>query len=449
MLNEMKSRFAGKKLFKMLFAFAASAILLTGCQDRTELTAPNAPNPKSGSADFTRFVTIGNSLTAGYQSGSLYESAQIYSYGNLIAGQLGSSYVQPLVSEPGTKGRIEIVTVSPFVTSINSNSGTPINLNYAPPYNNLGVPGAFLYDALKATDSLNCFTAVNGGPKNPMFNLILRGIGTQYQQAKLLQPSFITFWLGNNDILGHATTGGVSPFTPTPTFAFLYAQAADSLNALAQATGAKVAVANVMDVSVIPFFTTVGGQLLMSGVTAVWGITGTGDTISMDLTKNYLTLKATEQLSTGKGLSKSNPLSSAYILDEAEIATVKNTVNAYNTTIQSISAAKGFTYVDVNAKLTSIRANDLSGGTIIDGINFATTYVTGGIFSLDGVHPTSRGQGIIANEFINAINATLGASIPKINVSTIPGSLEFAGKVSFGKYGLPLFPQGALDNLLF
>jgi len=56
---------------------------------------------------------------------------------------------------------------------------------------------------------------------------------------------------------------------------------------------------------------------------------------------------------------------------------------------------------------------------------------------------------IIANEFIKAINNKYSASIPLVDVSTIPGSLVFKGDVSMGKYGIPIIPYGSLDNVLF
>jgi hypothetical protein len=88
-------------------------------------------------------------------------------------------------------------------------------------------------------------------------------------------------------------------------------------------------------------------------------------------------------------------------------------------------------------------------GLAVNGVNFSGTYITGNFFSLDGIHPTSQGYGIIANEFIKAINSKYGASIPLVDVSTIPGSLVFKGDVSMGKYGIPNIPYGSLDNVLF
>lgn len=80
---------------------------------------------------------------------------------------------------------------------------------------------------------------------------------------------------------------------------------------------------------------------------------------------------------------------------------------------------------------------------------FTTQYISGGIFSLDGVHPTSQGYAIIANQFIEKINADFGAKIEKINVSRVPGSLEFAKKVTFEKFNLPIFEIGTFDNIFY
>ncbi len=45
------------------------------------------------------------------------------------------------------------------------------------------------------------------------------------------QPDIMTFWLGANDVLGYATTGGTSPAAPTRlrSFTALYTQAMTSI----------------------------------------------------------------------------------------------------------------------------------------------------------------------------------------------------------------------------
>ncbi|MCX8056677.1 MAG: SGNH/GDSL hydrolase family protein [Ignavibacteria bacterium] len=413
------------------------ALLAIGCEDRSEL-APPAP-PSTGSVDFSSFVTLGNSLTAGYQNGALYESAQIYSYGKLIANQVGVPFEQPIVSDPGTGGRLEVqaLTATGIQLYTNTNQGQPKNTGLNRPYNNLAVPGAFLYDIANATSSTTCYSYVFGGQANPLFDLVLRGQGTMLNQAKALNPKLITLWIGNNDILGHATSGGTVPFTPVANFTALYNALANEL----ANTGAKVVVANIPDVTSIPFFTTVGQTLRAQGITAVWIERGTGDVVPASLETNYLTLRAIDLINQGRGTSRTNPLPNNVVLDSAEAVTVRSIINQYNSVISSVASSKGFGLVDANALLNSART-----GITVNGIRFTTQFVTGGLFSLDGVHPTSRGYAIIANEFIKVINQKWGANIPYINVSTIPGSLILR---KYDPSKLPQIPKGALDNLLF
>ena len=153
---------------KLITLFAmASLLFFVACEDRSDLTAPSAPN--TGDADFTRIVSIGNSLTAGYQSGSLFESSQVYSFGKIIADQVGSSYEQPIISEPGIPGKLELHDLSPTI-SPNPGMGSPTNSNYEAPYNNLGVPGAILYDLTDTTD----FATKVVERANPFFGVVLR-----------------------------------------------------------------------------------------------------------------------------------------------------------------------------------------------------------------------------------------------------------------------------------
>lgn len=467
-----------KKKIILGFVTFILSVLFISCEDRSELTAPTPASPNLGAVNFTSFVSIGNSLTAGYQSGSLFESAQKYAFGNLIAQQVGASYAQPIISDPGIKGRIEIKSVSPFALTYNQNAGSPTNLSHPVPYNNLGIPGIVLADVLNATETANSYS------KSAAIDLVLRKLGmTQFTQAKILQPSFMSLWIGNNDVLGFATSGGVKPTSPTDvnTFAFLYSQLADSIASL----GAKVVVANIPDVTAIPFFTTVGpgvaqklaslgiagmyyqahaqynGSVLpvsaLASFSALMTLTGSNYTSYLGVPsgkfyKDYgvdiSPLIAAGILDTTQvfGLHPKNPWPDALILDPTEIATAKSATAAYNNTISAVANAKGFAFVNINGLFNQIRTADFTGGTSYDGVIFTTTFVSGGLFSLDGVHPSSRGQGILATEFIKAINARWGSSIPLVNVSQIPGSLILAKMNSFG---LPTFERGTFDNLMF
>jgi lysophospholipase L1-like esterase len=435
-----------KKNIRILLIILLPLMMFFGCKERTDLTGPQTVN---GNADFTRFVTIGNSLTAGYQSSALYESAQQYSFGNLIAQQVGTVFVQPLVSDPGlslTGGRLEVASVDPFVTLSNSASGSPLNTNYAAPYNNLGIPSAYVYDVLNAINGRTCYFSylpVIGQPI-PFFDMVLRGLGTQFQQARALHPTFLALWIGSNDALIYASSGGLIPFTPVQNFTAMFNQIADSIASL----NCKVAVANIPRDEARAFIETVGGQLLMAGVPAVWAVAGTGDTVLMDLTKNFVLLTATSELydangnPTGVGFSQQAPLSNQVVLDENEFAALSSAIDGYNNVIRNAVNEKGFALVDLFSFFKGIKESEARGGTIIDGIRFATTYVTGNLISLDGLHPTNQGQAIIANEFIKSINLKFNANIPLVDVANIPGSLVLHGYM--GK--VIKFPKKILMN---
>jgi len=475
-----------KILIIVSFVFIATLIFI-GCDEYNEITTPYT----TGSANFSKFVTIGNSLTAGYQSAALFESAQIYSYGNLIAGHMNTLFAQPTYSDPGTGGRMEVVSVDPFVSTFNPNVGVPTNLSYPAPYNNLGIPGALLYDVANATNSSDCASALFAGKPNPMFDLILRNsvleLGTQLEQATVLDPSLVTLWIGNNDVLGFATSGGTSPTAPTdvPTFTALYNLTAGGLANL----NADVVVANLPDVTTIPFFTTVGPTMALSipwGTLAALGAPGviyqmhgqtigTGVADSLTLltggvmvtlpggsyaaligtptgqyyTDNNLSIPPGIDITQPFGVHPQNPWPDALILDASEILTAQTATSEFNNVILAAANNFGFGLADMNARMNQIRANDFAGGTEINGVIFKTLYVTGGLFSLDGVHPTNQGQAVMGNEFIKAINSKFNATIPLIDVSSIPGSFIFAKGISFDRFGYPNFTAGAFDHLFF
>lgn len=478
---------------KFIISLFLSAILFVSCDDYTDLT-PVVKDKMSGNADFTRYVSLGNSLTAGYQNGTLYESAQVYSYPNLIAKQVGTTFEMPIVSDPGLGGRMEIQSLDPFVVYTNKTAGVPLNSNYPAPYNNLGVPGALTYDILFAKSSTTCASYVYGNTPNPYFDLILRNsalnLGTPLEQALAQAPTFITLWIGNNDVLGYATSGGTSPSAPTSVndFQQLYGGIAQGLSQYASQTGAKVVVANIPNVSAIPFFTTVGAQiainpnipwanLLLGFVYQKAGESGigSGSATQNDLLtgKVLVTLQGSSYAAllgqpTGKfyrdnhypalpvgidttkpfGFHPQNPFPNPYVLDPNEITTANNAVAQYNSVIAGLAQNFGFGLVDINTKFNQFRAADFTGGTVIDGITFKTLYVSGGLFGLDGVHPTNQAHAIVANEFIKVINSKFGAKIPLIDVSSIPGSLILHKAVQY-KNGFPIIPKEAFDHLLF
>ncbi len=439
------------------------------------MTAPTPP--PTGNANLTTLVSIGNSLTAGYQNGALYESAQMYSFGNLIAQQVQSSYAQPLVSDPGIPGRLELKALSPSpVIEANSTMGQPLNSTYAKPYNNLGIPGAILYDITDTTD----FAAKSLARKNPYFSLVLRNSNfgkSILQQAIALNPTFVTLWIGNNDVLGYATSGGTKGTDATgklPTdanvFGFLYNQVTQAL----AAAGAKVVVANIPDVKDVPFFTTVGpsvaavlgpnmrqnpailgmfyqknGEIVASGLVDSLGLANLNILLTLTsspyaallgqptdkfYTDNGITPPPGIDVSKPFGFHPQNPWPDALVLDADEQATAAAAIASFNATIlATANSSNDFALVDINSFFKQFKQ-----GKQIDGLTFSTSFILGRLFGLDGVHPTSQGQAIVANEFIKVINSSFGAQIPLVNVSSVPGSTPVA-KINLGEFNMPVF----------
>jgi lysophospholipase L1-like esterase len=464
-----------KKILKIVSFVFIAALILIGCDEYNKVTAPTLD---VGSADFSRFVSIGNSLTMAEQSGSVFESSQKYSFGKMIANVVGTSYEQAIFSDPGTGGRLEIQAIDLVNGTaeivVNPNQGSPTNLTYPAPYNNLGIKGAFLTDVLNARDASTSYTALFGSP-NPLFDAVLRGFGTQMELAMAQQPTFVTLWIGHNDILAFATRGGLFPITDVQQFAADYKTILDNL----QAIGAQVVIGNITDVKKIAFFTTVGpgiglslqanqipgmvyqtmtggiGQatpddlfagnvlILLTGSSAASLI---GDVSGAYYSLNGIPVPPNVNTAFPFGLSPENPWPNNLTLDPDEMAIVDQIVAAYNAIIEAEATSRGYAIADVKTLLSNIGSQ---GGIEVNGINFTSRFISGNAYSVDGVHPTTQGYGLITNEFIKAINAKYGASIPQIDVSSLPGSLVFAKGVSVGKYGIPNIPHGALDKVLF
>ena len=462
----------------------AIAVLYGGCKN----TAPSGPVAGLGGATVSKYVAVGNSLTAGYQSNGLFASAQAYSYPNLIAGQLSlagatvGSFQQPLYSDPGTPdpvtgkaSRYELISwVGPKIEPRGLTAGSPINTALPRQYDNLGVPGAVIFDFL---DSTSVALKALAPRSNPLFALVLRNqaaLGNSiFRQAVALHPDLVTFWLGNNDVLGFATSGGVSPNAPTstPVFTALYTQAVGTLRAALP--NAKIVVANIPDVRAIAFFNTLGPKIaaeLPAGVVLQYqkhGTTGLADATTNFTESNppLLTLTGIPYallvghpggkwyqdhgypalppgIDTTKpfGVHPQNPWPDALVLDATEQATAGASVQAFNTVIAGVAAANHAVVVDINGFFNNLKAN----GYRTAGLVFTADYISGGTFSLDGVHPTDQGSGVIANQFIAVMNSSFGWSIPLVDVSALPAlvvPLSKGGKVS------PVIPEDAFSQL--
>ncbi len=401
-------------MFRMkTFASLALVLLLPVAAFAVGIFLPStAFAVNTGSADFTRYVAVGDSLTAGFMSGGLFQASQQNSYPVLIFRQatgLTSGFEQPLVSNPGIPAALELRSLSPLIVAPKSGGGAPLNLTLQRPYNNLGVPGADVHDAVATVTD-------HGG----LHDLILRGLGTQLQQAAFLKPTFVTIWIGNNDVLAAATSGRViEGVTITPVASF-EADLKTLVGGIAS-TGAKMAIANIPDVAGIPFVTTIPRVVVNPATSQPVLINGQpvpilGPNGPLGANDRVL-LTASTELAKGNGIpvqlgGSGQPLADQYVLDANEINTINARVAAYNNIIQSVAGSAGAALVDANAVFRQV-ANV---GVNIGGVTYTKSFLTGGVFSYDGVHPTAFGYAYVASVFIDAINAKFGGDIPAVDL---------------------------------
>jgi lysophospholipase L1-like esterase len=379
------------------------------------LLALAVPAATLAQANFTTYVAFGDSLTAGFWSGGLVRTVQSTSYPSIIhrmaTGGAGG-FEQPLVSEPGIPATLRLASLVPLSITPQAGLGVPLNLTLQRPYNNMAVPGADVRDLVATTTD-------NGG----LHDLILRLTGfTQLQQGLSLRPTFVTLWIGNNDALAAATSGRVIDDVTLTTVARFETDLRAAVTAIAtSASTPRIAIANIPNVTSIPFVTTLSRFLVNPNTQQPVLVNGqpvpligpNGPLAAGD----FVLLSATAELAQGRGIptalgGSGLPLSDGVILSASEAAAITARVGEFNRIIAAVANERGAALVDANALLQQASTR----GVPVGGVTFTSAFLTGGIFSYDGVHPTAFGYAYIAKLFIEAINARFGDDIPPPNL---------------------------------
>lgn len=512
-----------KKFIKYI-AIPALAFGFVGCEIEFDEPVTEANFFENGEADFSNYVAIGNSLTAGFADSALYVTGQENSYPNIMATQFalvgGGDFNQPLMDDNlgGLLLGGQQIAQNRFVLAVDQNgnpgpailAGSPttdITNVLSENFNNMGVPGARSFDLLFPGYG----NAANLPLANPYYARFSSGPNaTVIGDAVAQNPSFFSLWIGNNDILGFATSGGsgvdqtgnldpstysTNDITDPNLFANAYSQ---QVNALV-ATGAQGVLVNLPDVTSIPFFTTVpftalsplnpdfGAQITtlnetyapLNAAFAFLGfperaisfsetsasavvihdesLTDISESLTVALqaggldpltaalfggqygqsrqaiSSDLMVLTSAGvigQLNTARfaelvsfGLPEATagqlsvngvsfPLEDQWVLTPEEQASITTAQTSYNATIEGLAAANGLALADAQGALRQVA----NGGTSFNGGVLTSTFVTGGAFSLDGVHPTPRGYALTANVILDAINAQYGSTIPSVDI---------------------------------
>ena len=488
------------KKFLALFAFLG--LFIISCSDDDDATDPGGGIPMppieytSGTADLSNYVALGDDLTAGVSDQALFIEGQEASFPNMLASSFtevgGGDFTIPFMADNlgGLNVLGEQVSPNRLILDFSTGSPTPVAVSGTPtteatniiagPFKNMAVPQAKSYHLL--AEGYGNAAALQAGLANPYFVRFASNPGTSILiDAAGQSPSFFSLWAGTADVLGYAASGGSGTDQTGNLDVRTYRSndisdprvvggSLDGILDFLTGVGAKGVVANIPDVTKIPFFTTVphnpipldaetaaflnsaaayglynGGllQLQAAGLISAEEVArrtmsfsaGEGNAVVIvdeDLTdlsafglENWRQattddlLVLTSQTVIGTLADPNNPasvigvgvpLEDRWVLTPEEQLAVNNATAAYNQTIAALAQAYDLALVDINAFYDLVESEGI---TLADGSVVTAAYAVGGGFSLDGIHPTPRGSALIANEFIKAIEEKFGAVLPK------------------------------------
>ena len=498
------------KNFKWLLLVSLTFVACTNDDDVLVMEEPVS----AGSANFTKYVALGDSFAAGYSDGALFVEAQKGAYPNILAQQFaeagGGAFSTPLMGD--NIGGLLLGGNVIAGQRLYFNGSAPVAVSGAPttnvatkvtgPFGNLGVPGAKSYHLVAA--GYGNVAGVAAGLANPYYaRFATSATSTVLADAVAQTPTFFSLWIGGNDVLGYAPSGGIgvnqtgnmnpatygsNDITDPTVFASVY----NSLVTGLTANSAKGVVANLPYVNTLPFFTTVpvsplspaalGANLatlnaqLYGPLKQVLTAFGAGDRINLlsataanpllirdesltnlqaqltaaftpslgaataafygavfgqarQTTSADLVLLTTQSAigaaptaaNSGLGIAPPAPLNSfgisyplqdMHVLIPTEVAQIKVATDAYNVSIKAIADAKGLAFVDAKAIMDKLSTT----GIVANNFTMTSTFVFGGSFSLDGVHPSPRGYALISNAFIDAINSKYSSTLKKVDL---------------------------------
>ena len=399
-------------------------------------------------------VVVGDSLLAGFGSNGFVRSGrpgQVDSAPAAIARRARVRLPQPLMDPPGVPAQLQIVDdnhngsldrgeVRVTTTSIGFRSDPDVQVR------NLAVPGedtASVFEEISPEDVAAQIISGNVEGRDVLKFLILglpieNGSVSQVSRARALNPSFIVIWLGNNDLLGMATRTNPNAETLT---AAEFGQRIRRLLFELSATRADMAIANLPDPVGIASLRRAAADVtscrLANGTTAP---VAPDDLLSIDLDTSLLPVPPCDE-----------------VLDAGERAAIRAKVVAFNAELAvaatQVEANQGvaIAQVDIFSRFEQLATEGVDLNA--DGAPDLTTRYLGGVFSLDGIHPTRTGNALIANEFIAAINARFGESIVPVDVARVASRDPLArsrfrptGEVPFGLIGNS--PVDDLENSL-
>jgi hypothetical protein len=251
-------------------------------------------------------------------------------------------------------------------------------------------------------------------------------------------PTFFSVFLGVEDVIDFAKSGGTIENLPSATS---FQNAYTNLLQVMTANGSKGVIATIPDVSEMPYFSTIpwnGLTLDAASNTTLNSIynplgyyftVGSNPFMIVDSTANAFAVRQilpTELLTLSLPLDsvKCNqmgvlfPIRDEFVLDVQELQSLRNKISEYNTIITTLANQFGLALVDVN-----LFSSQLKTGFAYNGVSMSAKFVSGGAYSLDGIHFNEKGNALLANEFIKSINLKYKSRIPQVDANTFNSTL--------------------------
>jgi lysophospholipase L1-like esterase len=415
----MKMNTRSVSSFSSPLLVAALGLSLAGCSSgSSNPLAPIQAAQAKNVGNFSNTVFLGDSLTAGYQSGSLLDTQQVHGWAPVLAKQAGFNIVQPLIAYPGAPNVLQLVSVGPPPVITTAPGTTTGRDNFATQVTDLAVPGALLNDVM------NTVPLVNPAAGQQQLNQLVLGFpGLGYGQALSqlgfainAQPTTIFLWIGNNDALIADITGTPSSMTPVATFTTQYQALMTQLTTM---TPAHLVIANIPDVTQVPYLTP--ASLVLAEVSQQTGLpTSVLSGLLGIVPGDYVNPTGTAQIPLILAGQQKGPITDAGVLSAAEVVTVQAQVTAFNQVIAQQAQAANATLVDINALFKQVSTSGLT----INGYTGTATFL-GGFFALDGIHPTNTGYAVVANKFIDTMNAAFSSKTPDVSLGAIAAADPF------------------------
>lgn len=387
------------------------------------VSAPAGTAGARGAIDFTTYVAIGDGFTAGYQDGALHERAQLRAYPVYLAEAAATTIRPPLVGEPGIPAPNSITGLGLLVQRPGTceygefdlaTGRSEGRLDPSLRATNLAVPFHRVGDAVDARWSID-----PGNPNDPdSFEDFVLGIpyastgelgaSSQIETAVALDPTFVTVWLGPMDAMLPAIGGEVNAETLTPVNRF-ERTLDDAIDPLA-ATGAKGAILNV------PYVTSTALLVSQKDIRRRTGLTTKQLKNRLGVFKSsFVPITALPTVDAIVAGQASGPLDDEQLLTNDEMERLTAAVDGYNRALAAKARSLGWALVDINELFADYERR----GVEVPVIGRLTTRYLGGLYGLDGVHPSDSAQALIGVALISAINDEYGLSLPLPNLTGI------------------------------